>query len=152
MTLGGNVRYSGQDDAAYGLRVLSKALVDLPNDLRKTVRPRLVASGEGLRAQAAANAAWSKRIPRSLKVRVKFTGSRPGVYVLASRAIAPHARPIEGITGNATFRHPVMGDRDVWVEQPTRSFLAEAARQRGDEVVQNVTAAVEDALRAAGLK
>lgn len=147
----GGARYTGTS-GSYGVRLLAQALTEVPKTLRARIRPALVASGEGLRQAAAANAEWSTRIPKALKTRTRFSGSRPGVYVVASRKVAPHARTLEGITGNRTFRHPLFGNDEKWVEQPTRPFLAPAVQQQGDEAIRRVGDALDGALRDAGLK
>lgn len=147
----GPVRYTA-GDGGYGLRVLAEALQGVPKDVRPRIRTALKHGGEGLRAAAAANAAWSRRIPGALQVRTRFGAEDAGVYVLASQRLAPHARTIEGITGNAKFRHPLFGDIDRWYDQPTRPFLALAAQQRGDAAIAGINDALDAALRAAGLK
>ncbi|WP_017585483.1 HK97 gp10 family phage protein [Nocardiopsis ganjiahuensis] len=121
-----------------------------PADLRKSLRPRMKAAGQPVLADARRRAGWSTRIPRALRLATSFTKKQAGVSIVVSKAKAPHARPHEGITGNRTFRHPVHGNRNVWVEQSTRPFLVPAADMHGRRVVEAVNQAVDEAARAAG--
>jgi len=147
---GSGGRYMG-DSGAFGVRMLAEALANAPKEFRPKLRTALSGAGSAVRAAAASNASWSSRIPDSLSVRTRFAGSRPGVYVVASRSKAPHARPLEGITGNAEFRHPFFGNRDYWFPQDTRPFLAPAVQSEGDGAMANVKSALDDALRQVGL-
>lgn len=134
-----------------GVRVLALALKDVPKELRPRVRSALRKAGQGVRDVAAGNASWSRRIPGALQVRTKFAGSRPGVYVVASQRVAPHARTLEGITGTTSFRHPVFG-RDVWVAQATRPYLVPAVAARAEASIQELQEALDGALGTVGLK
>lgn len=119
--------------------------------MHKEVRPRLAEAGQKVKASAAANASWSSRIPGALTSRVRLTGNRPGVYVQASSAKAPHARPFEGMTGRNPFRHPVYGNQNVWVAQAARPFLVPALRENDAEVKASMNEAVMAAFRKAGV-
>lgn len=101
---------------------------------------------------ARSNAAWSARIPGAIKPQV--TSTRLGARV--DRKQAPHARPFEGLQrglrGRGFFRHPVFGNREVWVNQQTRPFLQPAFDQHGDTAVEAAEQAVTEAARTAGFK
>jgi len=133
-----------------GVARLAQDLARVPRELRPRVRAALTTSGGELRQLAAQNASWSRRIPDALKVRTRFSGTRAGVYVVASRLTAPGARPLEGITGNATFRHPVLGHGNEWVDQDTRPYLAPAVEAEADQAVGRLQDAMDQALRVAG--
>lgn len=130
------------------LKFLSDRLAAVPEDVRSGMRPALRQAGQRVRAAAARNASWSSRIPAALQVRVRLTGPRMGVYVLANHSAAPHARPLEGIVRDP-FRHPVFGDTDVWVAQRARPFLFPAARDHRADIESAVNAAVTEALKRA---
>lgn len=117
----------------------------LPVEARKELRPQLRAAGELVRATAASNAGWSSKIPASLQVATSGSERRSAVAVVARRAMAPHARPYEGVTGNTQFRHPVFG-RDVWVSQACRPFLRPAVVSEQRHVVDLIGFAVDRAL------
>lgn len=131
---------------AVGAGRLAANLRRLPAETRRELRPALRAAGEVVRASAARNASWSSRIPSSLSVVTSAVSTRSAVAVVARRAVAPHARPLEGVTGNATFRHPVFG-RDVWVSQACRPFLRPAVAAEQGHVVDLLAASVDRALR-----
>lgn len=117
----------------------------LPEETRKAVRPALRKAGEQVAREAAVNASWSSRIPATLKVVTSFRQNREGVTVVAGGPKAPHARPYEGIaTRGATFRHPVHGNYDVWVAEPTRPFLRPAAEAAGPSAEALVREAMDD--------
>lgn len=87
---------------------------------------RLVA--EPLKRAVQQEASWSARIPGATRVQTTFGRRRQRVAVIVDKKRAPHARPLEqGSQGNrTTVRHPVFGDRNNWVAQPTRPFFATA--------------------------
>lgn len=112
---------------------LQRAAADLramPAEIRRGISPALKQVAEPMAAQARANASWSTRIPGAIKVSV----TRRGVIIRVAAKKAPHARPYEGITGGAEFRHPVMGNRDRWVTQRTRPFLEPAVKAHASKV------------------
>lgn len=97
-------------------------------------------------------ASWSKRIPGAIKPQV--TARRVGLRVQRTRA--PHGRPFEGITSTGKrggeFRHPVFGNRDVWVTQKARPFLLPAVDEHRDEFLDKAGDAVDKAARKTGWK
>lgn len=121
----------------------------LSRETRKEVRPKLKEAGEIIAADARSRASWSSRIPRTVRVRVSFRAGGEGVTVAAGGARAPHARPYEGTTQNP-FRHPVYGNREVWVAQPARPFLNPAAAAKADEAGRAIEQALAEAAKALG--
>lgn len=137
---------------AVGAETLARRLRQVPDELRGTLRPHLRAAGEAIKTDAAAGAGWSTRIPGSLYVQVAFIGRFPGVYVGARASQAPHARPYEGITGEASFRHPLnYPNQRQWVSQATRPFLRPALLANQGTAVREVKQAVDDAIRQANV-
>src|SRR5687768_8572178 len=99
----------------------------LPEATRKAVRPRLRAAGTIVVDRAKLKASWSSRIPGTIRLQTSFRANREGVTVIAGNKSTPHARPFEGFSGYARFRHPVFADRQnktskgwTWVTQATR--------------------------------
>lgn len=131
-------------------RLIAQRLARVPDELRKSMRPALRSAVQPIVADAKARASWSSRIPKSITSSVSFSQSKPGVTIRASARVAPHARPYEGITRSGTFRHPVFGNRDVWVTQSARPFLFPAIRAGRDRVIGTVEDAVADTLRRHG--
>lgn len=64
---------------------------------------------------------------------------------LAIRSKAPHARVIE-----FGLRHPVFGNRAVWVTQKKVPFLFPAVEAHAEEAFEAVSAAFDDAVRRLG--
>lgn len=143
----GGVAYEG----SAGVRLLARNLEGIPKDVRKELRPRLRRAVEPIRAAAQSNASWSSRIPASIKISTSFSGSvSGGVFLRAAAAVAPHARPFENQGKPGTFRHPVFGNREVWVPQRARPFLFPAVRAGRDRVIGAVEDAINDAAASAG--
>lgn len=124
-----DVRLEGAD------RVI-KRLSDLPMNLRREVRPRAKQVVEIVATEARGNASWSSRIPGAISTSVTFAATaRFGGTVRVDSVAAPHARPYEGMSGNATFRHPVFGG-PAWVSENTRPFLKPAGQAKTPEAVR----------------
>ncbi len=119
-------------------RELSK---ELNKELKTVVKRTIIPAAQR-------NAGWSTRIPGAIKPQV---GVRTiGVRVAGRQA--PHARPLEGAGGQAWFRHPVFGNREVWVNQRTRPFLGPAVDRHADDAVKAAGEAVENAARKIGFR
>lgn len=128
-----------------GVRELARALGRMPAELRLELRPELRKAGQIVADQAKANASWSTRIPGAISVSTSTTSRTGGVAVRVDHIKAPHARPLEGVTGNGIFRHPVFGNRSNWVDQPTRPFLFPAVRAKQAEAKALIAEAVRSA-------
>lgn len=139
-------------DPSEAIRALTKSLGKIEPELRKKLRPALKTAAEPIVADAKVRANWSARIPRAITLSIRFAKRDPGVSMRVRRAIAPHGRTYEGITGNATFRHPVHGHRDRWVTQQTRSFLVPAAEAGMDGALAATVAAVDQTAREQGFR
>lgn len=92
--------------------------------------------------------AYSSRIPETIK-----TGSTPtSSYVKAGGPEAPHSAAVENMGKTGTFRHPVFGNTDVWVEQDAHPAALPALQSRGPDVVDLVNSALADWAEAAGFR
>jgi hypothetical protein len=131
--------------------VIARDMRALPEETRKAVRPKIRKAGEIVAGDAKQRADWSSRIPGTVRVRTSFQADREKVQVVAGGAGAPHARPYEGIaTQGDSFRHPVHGNREVWVSQDKRPFIFPAAEAKGEEVTGLIRAALDDAAQGIG--
>lgn len=130
------------------LQDLSKDLRRLSPSLQKGFLKQLGATGEVVAREARSNAGFSTRIPASVKVR------RRGVQVRvqAGGAKAPHAAALEhgGLAGQ--FRHPVFGNRAVWVDQAAHPFLEPALHSAIVPLELGIIRAVDDAFHRAGFR
>lgn len=107
----------------------------MPADIGTGLR----AAGQIVATAAKGLASWSSRIPATITV-------QPGqneVTVWAGGSSAPHAAPYEGIAGNATFRHPAYGNRNVWVTQETRPYLVPGLNNSSDQIVAEIGKALD---------
>lgn len=100
-------------------------------------------------ATARGNASWSTRIPGAIGV----SATNKGAALKVSRRKAPHGSLYErGPKGGGnTFRHPVFGNREVWVTQSTRPFLKPAIDVHYHELIRDGEQALRRALKTAGL-
>lgn len=124
----------------------------IPKELKRELRPGLRAAAKPVLDRARRNASWSTRIPGATKISITFAGRRPGVKIVTNAKRAPHARPFENLGDQGTFRHPVWGNRDVWVTQKARPFLFPALEVKGGEAVKEISRVVDRATRDAGFR
>lgn len=134
------------------VRELVAELGRVPVELRRELRPRLLAAIRPVQSEARANASWSRRIPDAIGITVRYGARSGGVLLRVNAAKAPHARPFEGLaSGGRTFRHPVFGrEREIWVSQQARPFLMPAVREGRPHAVRAVREAITATARAHG--
>lgn len=131
----------------YGRFMADLAL--LSPEIRKETRAELRKIMEDVGDTARSKASWSSRIPGAIKASVGTKNL--GLTVRA--ADAPHAKAYEGLASGgsrSSFRHPVYGNRNVWVTQSTRPFAMPALAEREDEALRRVEDALESAARRLG--
>jgi hypothetical protein len=137
------------DDFRNFQRTLKKINAEISKELNKELRRVLNST---IVPAARANASWSSRIPAAIRPTVGAT--KIGARVAARQA--PHGRAFEGLQRGlrtrSSFRHPVFGNRNVWVEQATRPFLAPAFDSHAAEATKAAEAAIDQAARQAGFK
>lgn len=137
----------------------SEDVVKLVNDLRKigdgvgrNLGKEFKKAAGPVAQEARANASWSSRIPGAITVGVSSSRRFPGAQIKVSKDKAPHARLYEYPGRGGSFRHPVYGNREVWVEQRGRPFIRPAVRAKGGEFVKAADRAVDSAAKAAGFR
>lgn len=129
---------------------LRRNMLKVPQEARTAIRKPLREAGQQVLADARGNASWSSRIGGAMRIRTSFSSRRPGVFIQVDRNKAPHARPFEGIV-QWSFRHPVFGNREVWVEQASRPYLVPALDENEGEAVALIASTVEDVLAKLGI-
>lgn len=139
----------GSAQSSLEIRALLQALTNLPKDLHRLIRPALREAGQEILRTAAIDSMWSSRIPHALELRVSLASRRPGVYIRVNSKKAPHARPFEGLLADS-WRHPVFGNRDTWVEQRARPFLLPAVRRGAPAARALIADAVDRAIAQQG--
>lgn len=135
------------------IRLDTKELTKFAATLRKTAPAlskefgtALRAGGELVAQDARQRASFSRRIPGSIKVSRRAASVR----ITAGGPSAPDAAPFENKGKEGTFRHPVFGNYDVWVNQQAHPFLRPAGEANQEEVAAVFMRAVTDAFRKAG--
>ena len=127
------------------VRMLARQFGSVPIELRRELRPKMRRAGEELRADIRSEAAkFSSRIPAAVRMTVGFGSANGGVRIYVDAKQAPEARPLENLGQQGTFRHPVYGNRDVWVEQQAHPFFFPTVKRHRERV----RSLVEDAVRA----
>lgn len=130
------------------LRRTGDLLREISTEVRREIRPAIKKAAEPIVRDAKKNASWSSRIPKAIRVSVL----KRGVEIRVSAKKAPHARVLEGITGNRTFRHPLFGNRERWFDQKTRPFLTPAVEKHLPKVRAAVIRIVDEAAVRHGYK
>lgn len=129
-----------------GFTAFYKAVKASDKQLAASLRKQLQTVGNTVRDRAKGNASWSARIPSSIKTSV----TQKGVSVKAGGAKAPHAAAFEHGGKPGMFRHPVFGNREMWVNQPARPYLAPA--MNADEAAAGVLNAIDEWVRSTGFR
>jgi hypothetical protein len=133
------------------VRKLMAALEGLAPAARRAVGRLVRPMGQDVLREATANAAaFSRRIPGSLSLQIRLAGARPGIVIRASLAVAPHARAFEGLVEDV-WKHPLFGDRDWWFAQQARPYMQPAVLAAIPRAQAELTAAINEIHRRAGL-
>jgi len=109
------------------LRKLYTDLKGLPGNLRVELRRGIKAAAQPIADRVKANAGWSSRIPGAVRVKPSFSAKGTGVSIVVDSGRAPEGAPLENKGRSGTFRHPVYGNREVWVSQQARPFFYSTA-------------------------
>lgn len=129
-----------------GLTQLAKDLSTITPKVLQEMVGSLKIAAELVAESARTEASWSTRIPATIRV----AGASPrSITVKAGGADAPHAYTFEAPDGKPV-RHPVFGNRAVWVEQTPRPFLRPALDAHMEELSEIVVMAIERALLRSG--
>jgi hypothetical protein len=143
--------------ASYQFSKLQRDLHAMGPKQRRRLRREFTRIGQAAASDAKSRAgAWSRRIPSAISNRalVDQGRGRVGAEVRVSRRV-PHARAYEGISQQGStsyFRHPVYGNREVWVSQQTRPYLWPAVRGRRAEMTRAVEQTVDAVARECGFR
>jgi hypothetical protein len=82
---------------------------------------------------------WSVQIPPSIRVSARATSA-----TISSRVGPAYPNEVKGV------RHPVFGNREVWVTNQYRPFLAPAAENKAGAAAEEMARVVDDIARANG--
>jgi hypothetical protein len=150
--IGRSKAFAAANPGTAELRAFVSRFDKFPADLRMSLRPRLLASGERALQAVKASAHWSARIPAATRLRVSFAKRGAGLAIVVDRSKAPHARPLEHGGRPGTIRHPRWGDRSHWISQPARPFARPATEPWRAGADADIGAAVDAAARKHGFK
>jgi len=120
----------------------------LRRELRRAARPMVPAvraavlalPSQGQNARRGRDS-LRRSIARATQLQVQTSGTRPGVRVWVNPRRMPEGQAnlpayMEGIRPFHRWRHPVYGDEDTWVTQPSRPFFYRAVRPLEDGVAE----------------
>lgn len=107
-------------------RELRKAATPLVPKVRASIRSipsKQAYSPDGLRGS----------LSRATRVEVKTTGREAGVAIrVDGRKMPAHMKSLPSmVEGKKRWRHPVFGNRDVWVDQPKQPYFYNVVRAAG---------------------
>jgi hypothetical protein len=130
---------------------LRKADPVLAREFRRAIRD----SGQRVQAKVRAGAERvstdTGRIPAAVRVSTSFRPRRAAISITISSRRAPEARPLEALGITKVFRHPVFGNRSIWVRQTSRPFFFGSATDSDLRYMElQVALALDKAARAAG--
>lgn len=140
------------DSTSDDVRVLINDLRKIGDGVGRNLGKEFKKAAGPVAQQAKANASWSTRIPGAITVGVSSSRRFPGAQIKVSKNLAPHARLFEFPGRGGSFRHPVYGNREVWVQQRGRPFIRPAIRAKGEEFIKACDRAVDTAARANGFR
>lgn len=132
------------------LRQLISDFGKIPLDLRRKLRTEIKKAAKPVLADMKRRSSWSSRIPGATRIKVGFGARTAGVSIVTRAAKAPHARPYEHDGQPGDFRHPVYGNRKVWVSQRARPFFAPAVRAQSGRVADEIRGVVSKVARENG--
>lgn len=130
------------------LRNLARQFRTMEPRIARRVNTNLRAAAEDVVAAAREKASWSTRIPPTIHASASGVTSvtiRAGTAKAAGGA--PHAKAYEHAGAPGAFRHPVFGNRQVWVSQQGRPFLHPAVIERLEALTESLREAVILAIR-----
>lgn len=140
--------------ASLQLSAVARDLYRMGPAQRRRLRTEFNRIGQAMLSDARSRAGWSTRIPASLEARpiTDMTRGRVGVELRARLSKAPHARAFEGLGQVGSFRHPVYGNRENWVDQKTRPYLWPAVRGRSRDAERAAQNVYEQVARECGFR
>lgn len=122
-------------------RQVIKQLGKVDKEAKKEIRTALRADLAPIVAQARANAGWSTRIPAAIVPKV----SARDVAVRVNSKKAPHGKVYE-----FGGRHPVFGNRAVWVPVAAKPYVRPAVNANRTKVRLSMGVAIAKANKKAG--
>jgi hypothetical protein len=136
------------------LRQLYVDLKGVEGNLRVELRKGVKAAAEPIASAVRSAASWSSRIPGAVRVKPSFGARSTGVTITVDGGRAPEARVLEHGGRGGNFRHPVYGNREVWVSQRAQPFFFTTVSSGSavDSAEKAILAAMDAIARKAGFR
>jgi hypothetical protein len=116
-------------------------------ELRRGIKAAAKPITDGIKA-----AAPSARIAGAVKTTASFARKGATVKVVVDSKKAPHAAPINNHDHSGTFRHPVFGNTNNWVNQAADPFFLAGARSGEAAADRQMQQVMDDVARKLGFK
>lgn len=136
---------------ANALRKLDKKLpAKLRKDLKASTKPMILKAKANAK-QIPVETRDARRIRRKIATGVKAqaaTGKKVRVRIVTSMPQAPMAMIPRGFQSPTGWRHPVFGNREVWVRQlpkDSEQWFMDAMRDGREETMQNILRTLQEA-------
>jgi len=142
-----------------GFSVTCPELAAVMRDLRRTdpelakaMKRNIRRAEQPAKAAVAASAVGAEmfKASRAVKPNNRFTGKSAGLGLKVDAKIAPNARPLDKPNDGGFNKHPVWGNRRVWVKQKARYFFDRGANAAFDACQKEMEAALQDVVRFLG--
>lgn len=113
--------------------------------LAASLRKKLKEAGDIVAVDARARASFSKQIAPTIRTSVRVTS-----VSVSARGVLADLMELGNKGGSVgAFRHPVFGNKNVWVSQSMHPYLQPAVDAKGDEACERIFDALDDAVRVA---
>jgi hypothetical protein len=144
---------------ATDLSDLFRTLRAMDGDFQIALRRAVKSGAQNMVSAVKAEAAWSSRIPKSVKVKSSFAAKGASVSVYVDPKVAPEAAPLNNGGSGGRFRHPVFADVKnevrrgwTWVDQNARPFFDVPTQREGTNTQNLIAKEVDAVLAKAGIK
>lgn len=139
------VRQLGDRDVARELRKTVKdAAKPLQAELKRAARG--IPSSRGVRSRKA-GAGLRRRIAGAVKIKASVSGNPRVRVVLDGRKLGDQAAVARGLDDPGGFRHPVFGNRDVWVNQRGHPWWTPTVTREGPKAGRKLSADLGEFIR-----
>ena len=126
------------------LRGLARSLRKVSPEVGKVLREELRATGELVAVEARAIASGvSSGVAATIRTRLSNTQVSVVAGIGERAGHVGQARAFEHMGLPGTFRHPVYGNRNAWVDQSAHPFLGPAFAHKADEVVPRLMSSLD---------
>lgn len=144
----------GQADGKERIKQLRKELVKAAKPLIPAIRANIKSIPSRGQSRRRGRKPLRTRLSQSLTTQIRFRGPRAGIYVFMNPRKMPDGQKalpgyFETVPGKTRFRHPVFGNREVWVQQnpPQPGYFTRAIEGTERQVARNIERVLDETAR-----